>query len=87
MNIQNNRKTEDTGKSEMAMTRKGLWFLLIGLLVMVAGFILMIGGGSKDPNVFNTAMFDFRRLVAAPIVITCGIVIEIIAIIRRPRKD
>ncbi|MBQ2550073.1 MAG: DUF3098 domain-containing protein, partial [Bacteroidales bacterium] len=38
------------------------------------------GGGSKDPQVFNYDMFDFRRLVAAPIVIICGIVIEIVAI-------
>ena len=63
-----------------AITRKGLRFLLIGLLVMVAGYILMAGGGSDDPAVFNRAMFDFRRLVAAPLVIICGVVIEIVAI-------
>lgn len=66
--------------SKMAITPKGLKFLLIGLLVMVAGYILMMGGGVKDPQVFNYAMFDFRRLVAAPLVIIAGIVIEIIAI-------
>jgi len=54
--------------------------MIIGLLVMVAGYILMIGGGSSDPNTFNYAMFDFRRLVAAPLVIICGVVIEIVAI-------
>lgn len=64
----------------MAITPKGLKFLLVGLLVMVAGYILMMGGGVKDPQVFNYAMFDFRRLVAAPLVIIAGIVIEIIAI-------
>ena len=47
---------------------------------MVSGYILMMGGGSDNPDVFNTAMFDFRRMVAAPIVIILGIVIEIIAI-------
>ena len=66
--------------SNMAITPKGLKFLIAGLLVMVAGYILMMGGGSKDPQVFNYAMFDFRRLVAAPLVIVAGIVIEIIAI-------
>ena len=66
--------------SKMAITPKGLKFLLAGLLVMVAGYILMMGGGVKDPQVFNYAMFDFRRLVAAPLVIIAGIVIEIIAI-------
>lgn len=61
--------------------------LLMGLLVMVAGFVLMMGGGTVDPDKFNWAMFDFRRLVAAPIVITCGIIIEIVAIMRRPRNN
>lgn len=66
--------------NKMAITPKGLKFILIGLIVMVSGYILMMGGGSDDPNVFNYAMFDFRRLVAAPVVIILGIVIEIIAI-------
>lgn len=65
---------------KMAMTRKGIKFLIIGVLVMVSGYILMMGGGSDDPTVFNYAMFDFRRLVAAPLVILCGVVIEIVAI-------
>ena len=65
---------------KMAITPKGLKYLLIGLVVMVSGYILMTGGGSDDPQVFNYAMFDFRRMVAAPIVIILGIVIEIIAI-------
>lgn len=63
-----------------AITPKGLKFMLAGLLVMISGYILMTGGGSDDPSVFNPAMFDFRRLVAAPLVILCGVAIEIIAI-------
>ncbi|MBO4447084.1 MAG: DUF3098 domain-containing protein [Bacteroidales bacterium] len=62
------------------MSKKGLKILLAGLTVMIAGYILMTGGGSKDPAVFNYAMFDFRRLVAAPLVILAGIVIEVIAV-------
>ena len=54
--------------------------MLAGVLVLVAGFILLSGGGSDDPQVFNYAMFDARRLVAAPIVIIAGIVLEVIAI-------
>lgn len=72
----------DMDKNKMPITPKGLKYLLVGLLVMVSGYILMTGGGSKDPAVFNYAMFDFRRLVAAPIVILCGIVIEIVAIMK-----
>jgi len=47
----------------------------------------MMGGGVKDPQVFNWAMFDFRRLVAAPVVILCGVAIVIIAIIKRPAVE
>ena len=54
--------------------------MLAGVLVLVAGFILLSGGGSDDPQFFNYAMFDARRLVAAPIVIIAGIVLEVIAI-------
>ena len=66
----------------MAMTPKGLRYLLVGLIVMVSGYILMTGGGSTDPQVFNYDMFDFRRMVAAPAVIILGIVIEVVAIMR-----
>lgn len=68
--------------TKMAITPKGLRYLLIGLIVMISGYILMMGGGSEDPEVFNYAMFDFRRMVAAPIVIILGIVIEIVAIMK-----
>lgn len=66
--------------TKMPITRKGLRFLLVGLIVMISGYILMSGGGSDDPQVFNYAMFDFRRMVAAPITIIAGIVIVIVAI-------
>lgn len=65
-----------------AITPKGLRMMLAGLIVMVAGYILMTGGGSDDPQVFNYAMFDFRRLVAAPVVIIAGIVIVAVSIIK-----
>ena len=71
---------------KMAMTPKGLRLLLIGLLVMVSGYALMSGGGSDDPQVFNYAMFDFRRMFAAPTVIILGIVIEVVAIMRIFKK-
>ena len=65
---------------KMATTAKCLKLMIAGLLVMAAGFLLLSGGGSDDPQVFNYAMFDMRRLVAAPIVIVAGIVVEVIAI-------
>ena len=65
---------------KMPVSRKGLKIMLAGLLVILAGYILMMGGRSADPQVFNYGMFDFRRLVAAPVVILSGIVVIIIAI-------
>jgi hypothetical protein len=71
---------KNNNQDKMATTAKGIKLMIAGLLVMVAGFLLLSGGGSKDPNFFNEAMFDWRRLIAAPIVIISGIVVEIIAI-------
>ena len=65
---------------KMAITPKGLRLLLIGVVVLIAGYVLMMGGNSGDPNVFSEDIFDFQRLVAAPIVIIAGIVIEVVAI-------
>ena len=76
----------EENNTKMAITPKGLRLLLIGLIVMISGYILMMGVGSNDPEVFNYAMFDFRRMVAAPIVIILGIVIEIVAIMKVFRK-
>ena len=69
--------------TKMAITPNGLKLLLIGVIVMIAGYVLMMGGASEDPNVFNYEMFDFRRMVAAPVVIICGIVIEVVAIMKK----
>lgn len=69
------------------MTPKGVRLMVIGLIVMISGYVLMCGPAVKDPAVFNYDMFDFRRLVAAPVVIVCGIVIEIVAIMRVNRKE
>lgn len=66
--------------SQFAVTAKGLKLMIAGLLVLAAGFLLLSGGGSSDPQVFNYAMFDFQRLVAAPVVIIAGIVVEVVAI-------
>jgi len=65
---------------KMAVSKKGLWLMVAGLVVMAAGFILLAGGGSDDPAVFNYDMFNFRRLIAAPIVIVAGLIVELVAI-------
>lgn len=68
-------------ENKMSVSAKGLRLMLAGVLVMVAGLLLLSGGGMKDPQVFNYDMFDFRRLVAAPIVILAGIVAIAVSIL------
>ncbi len=60
--------------------------LLIGFGIIVLGFILMLGGGSTDPNIFNEGeLFSFRRITLAPLVILFGFIFEIYAIMKRPK--
>lgn len=66
--------------------RSNYTFMLLGAAVMIIGFLLMAGGRSEDPNVFNTnEVYGTRRITIAPIVILAGLVIEIIAIFRQPK--
>lgn len=58
--------------------------LLIGLAVIALGFILMSGGGSDDPNVFNEEIFNFRRIRLAPTVVLIGFGITIYSIVKNP---
>ena len=69
-------------KKEFIFSKKNYRLMLIGLGVIVLGFILMIGGGSKDPDVFNPDIFNFRRIRLAPALVLIGFGIEIFAILR-----
>lgn len=71
--------------ANFSLPTKSVKLILVGLIVMVAGYILMIGGGSADPNVFNYDMFDFRRIVLSPLLVILGIVIIIVSIMSRPK--
>ena len=69
-------------KKEFIFSKKNYRIMIIGLGVIVLGFILMIGGGSKDPDVFNPDIFNFRRIRLAPALVLIGFGIEISAILR-----
>lgn len=71
--------------SEFAFGKENYRLMLIGLAFMVVGFLLMIGGGSDDPSKFNPEIFSFRRITLAPVLILAGYVIEIFAIMKRPK--
>ena len=75
-----------TGKSiDFAFTKENYRLMLIGLGLMALGFILMIGGGSKDPNDFSPEIFNFQRITLAPILILAGYVVEIFAIMKKSK--
>lgn len=61
-------------------------FLIAGLVVIFIGFLLMMGGGSEDPNTFNPEIFSTRRITVAPIVVLLGFAIEVVAILYKPKK-
>ena len=60
--------------------------LLIGIAVIAVGFILMSGGGSDDPNVFNKEIFSFRRIRLAPTMVLIGFGITVYSILKNPKK-
>jgi hypothetical protein len=73
-------------KEEFLFGKKNYKWMLIGLSVISLGFILMAGGGSDDPEVFNNAMYDFRRIRLAPTMVLIGFGIEVYAILVDPNK-
>ncbi|MAB84655.1 MAG: hypothetical protein CL856_02170 [Cryomorphaceae bacterium] len=58
----------------------------IGLAFIILGFILMTGGGSDDPQIYNEELFNSRRIILSPLLIVVGFVIEVFAILRRPKS-
>jgi len=82
-------KTSEVGDGQKVMPfgKQNFIIVLIGLALIALGFILMIGGGSTDPDVFNEQMFNFRRLTLAPILVLAGFVVEIVAIFWKGKKQ
>ena len=82
-----NKKIQSKNQSDQFLFgKKNYTFLLIGIAVIALGFILMAGGGSDDPTVFNPDMYNFRRIGLAPTIVLIGLGIEIYAILLNPNK-
>lgn len=79
--------SKEASKMTFALTKENYKLMLIGFGIIVIGFILMSGGKSSDPNVFNEeALYSFRRITLAPIVVIGGFIFEIYAIMKRPKN-
>jgi Protein of unknown function (DUF3098) len=70
-------------KQEFLFNKINYKILLIGIAIIVLGFILMSGGGSDDPKVFNEAVFNFQRIRLAPTTVLIGFGITIYAILKK----
>ena len=77
---------ENNNKTVFLFDKVNYKILLVGLAVIALGFILMSGGGSEDPNVFNKEIFSFRRIRLAPTVVLIGFGITIYSILKNPKK-
>lgn len=71
-------------KQAFIFGKRNYLFMIIGLVLIAIGYILMAGGGSDDPNEFNEAIFNNRRLVFAPLMVLAGFAVELYAIMTRP---
>ena len=81
------KKRKEDAKNDFVFGKKNYKFMFIGLAFIALGFILMSGGGSDDPNVFNPEIFNFRRIRLAPTLILIGFGIQIYAILLNPDKS
>jgi hypothetical protein len=80
------KTTEQKKETIHLFDKENLKWMLIGLVVIAIGFILMAGGKSNNPKVFDTQeVYSFRRITLAPILIIAGFIIEIAAIMRKPK--
>ncbi|MCC6251185.1 MAG: DUF3098 domain-containing protein [Bacteroidia bacterium] len=79
------KKDEFIKKESFAFGKENYIMMIVGIVVIAIGNLLMIGGGSDDPNIFNPEIFNFQRLTLAPIIILVGFIIEIFAIMRKPK--
>ncbi len=79
-------QNEEKNGLQLAFGKVNYILMAVGIIVLAIGYILLAGGGSDDPNVFNPAMFDTRRLYVAPILIVLGFVVEIVAIMYKGKK-
>lgn len=88
-NFEQKNKSVDNAQDEnskMPFGRDNYLWVIIGLVFLLVGFLLMIGGGSDDPDVFNDAIFNFRRLTLAPVLVLIGFGIQIYAIMKKPKN-
>lgn len=79
-------RNENKEKINFALGRENYKLLAIGFVIIIIGFLLMLGGKSDSPDKFSEDIFSFRRITLAPIVVLSGFIFEIWAIMKKPRN-
>jgi hypothetical protein len=79
--------TSAAPKAEFLFSQVNYTFLLIGIGVIILGFLLMAGGGSDNPKVFSEAIFNFRRIRLAPTIVLLGFGITVYAILKNSKNN
>jgi len=82
--VKKEKKGVDTG---FALGKENYKLMAIGFVAIIIGFILMAGGKSESPDVFNPAIFNFRRITLAPLILLAGYIFEIYAIMKKPKDN
>ena len=71
-------------RKRFAFGKRNYKYMFIGIAIITLGFLLMSGGGSDDPNIFNEEIYNFRRIRLAPTLVIIGFAIEVYAILTKP---
>ena len=79
-------KKDEKEKLNFALGHENYKLLAIGFVIIVIGFLLMLGGKSDNPAEFSDKIFSFRRITLAPIVVLAGFAFEIWAIMKKPKE-
>ena len=81
-------KTSGSRNDKPLFGKENYRWMAIGMVIVLLGLLLMIGGKSKDPNVFDPSeVYSFRRITLAPILILAGLVLEIVGIFKKPKAQ
>lgn len=75
-----------TDNKGFGIARENYKILVVGIALIFIGYLLMIGGGSDDPNKFNPEIFSFRRITLAPLVCLVGFAVIAVSIMRKSKK-
>ncbi|MCQ2203917.1 MAG: DUF3098 domain-containing protein [Bacteroidales bacterium] len=82
MAVKENKQKEDQ-MSGFALGKQNYILMAIGFAIIVLGFVLMVGGGSDDPNVFDESIYNFQHITLAPMIVLVGFVFEVYAIMKK----